>query len=123
MKKDIENRVDLEVLVHAFYERAKADPTIGLYFTKYVAVNWEKHIPIMVDFWENVLFFTGAYHGNPMETHLKIHQIHPLTLQIFEQWILLFDTTVNEHFSGKQADIIKSKAAHIATIMKLKLLV
>jgi hemoglobin len=122
MKKDIENRADLELLVQTFYEHAKMDSTIGFYFTEVVTVIWEKHIPIMVDFWENVLFFTGAYAGNPMETHRKIHELHPFRLQDFDQWILLFHQTVDQLFKGTQAQTIKIKAANIATILKLKII-
>ncbi len=60
MKKDIENRKDIELLVRSFYDKVKADDTIGYIFNDIAKVNWEKHLPVMFDFWENVLFYTGG---------------------------------------------------------------
>jgi hemoglobin len=68
MKKDIENRNDVELLIITFYEKVKADESIGYIFNDIAKVNWPKHLPVMFAFWENVLFNTGAYNGNPMIT-------------------------------------------------------
>ena len=40
MKKDIETRDDIELLVNSFYEKVKADPVIGHIFTDVFKVNW-----------------------------------------------------------------------------------
>ena len=61
MKKDIETRNDIESLVDHFYEIVKADDVIGYIFTDVAQVNWKKHLPIMYDFWENALFYTGSH--------------------------------------------------------------
>jgi len=55
MKKDIENRTDIEQLVRSFYDKVNTDDTIGYIFNDIAKVNWEKHFPVMFDFWENVL--------------------------------------------------------------------
>lgn len=65
MKKDIKNRKDIELLVNKFYDKVKADKSISHFFTDTVHVNWKQHL-VMYDFWENIVFFTGAYEGNPM---------------------------------------------------------
>ena len=67
MKNDITNRGDIEMLVNAFYDKVKTDDKIGLFFTDVIHVNWEQHLPRMYDFWDNVLFQTGSYIGNPMQ--------------------------------------------------------
>ena len=64
MKKDIKTREDIELLVISFYDKVKADDTIGYIFNDVAKVNWEKHLPVMFDFWENILFFTGGYLGS-----------------------------------------------------------
>jgi hemoglobin len=79
MKKDIESKEDIILLVNSFYERIKADDTIGYIFNDIVKVNWEKHLPVMYSFWENSLFYTGSYEGNPMELHNHLHRITHLT--------------------------------------------
>jgi len=56
MKEDISNRNDIERLVMVFYDNVKKNESIGFFFWQVVKVDWDKHIPIMVDFWEYVLF-------------------------------------------------------------------
>ena len=72
MKKDISNRADVELLVNSFYNKVREDELISFFFTKIVAVDWEKHLPVMYDFWDNILFYAGKYEGNPMAKHRDI---------------------------------------------------
>ncbi|GAB2829698.1 group III truncated hemoglobin [Ferruginibacter profundus] len=122
MKKDIESKNDIELLVNTFYEKVKADESIGYIFTDLVKVNWQKHLPVMYNFWENSLFYTGSYEGNPMEMHKHLHRAIPLSAAHFKQWILLFTNTVDELFEGKTADLAKQRAISIATVMQIKIL-
>jgi hemoglobin len=122
MKKDIESKMDIELLVNSFYEKVKADDTIGRIFTEIVKVNWEKHLPVMYRFWENSLFYTGTYEGNPMEIHKHLHRAVPLSPEHFKQWTILFTTTVDELFEGKTATLAKQRAVSIATVMQVKIL-
>ena len=77
-------------MVNSFYDKVKADKAIGFIFNDVAKVNWEKHLPVMYNFWENVLFFTGAYSGNPMIAHEKVHQQVNFTAAHFEEWLKLF---------------------------------
>ena len=122
MKKDIVSKKDIELLVNSFYEKVKTDETIGYIFTDIVKVNWEKHLPVMYNFWENSLFYTGTYEGNPMELHKHLHHVTQLTKEHFKQWVLLFTNTVDELFEGKTADLAKQRAISIATVMEIKIL-
>jgi hemoglobin len=122
MKKDIEAKADIQLLVDAFYEKVKKDAVIGYIFTDIVKVHWEKHLPVMYSFWENTLFYTGAYEGNPMELHKHLHRLMPLTAEHFTQWINLFTQTVDELFEGKNAGLAKQRAISIATVMQIKIL-
>ena len=92
--KKLRNRKDIELLVNEFYNKVKTDVVIGYIFTEVAIVNWEKHLPRMYDFWENSIFYTGTYEGNPMELHKHLHRIMPLTTEHFAQWNKLFTTTV-----------------------------
>lgn len=122
MKKDIENRKDIEQLITVFYDKVKADETIGYIFNDIAKVNWEKHLPIMFDFWENVLFFTGGYNGNPMIVHQHINRVAPLTRPHFKQWEKLFTETVDELFDGANAILAKQRALSISTVMQMKIM-
>ncbi len=122
MKSDINNRNDIELLVTQFYEKVKADVTIGFIFNDVAKTNWEKHLPVMFNFWENVLFYTGGYNGNPMEIHQHLHKKIPLTQSHFTQWKNLFIETVDELFDGNNAALAKQRAISIATVMQVKLM-
>ena len=122
MKNDIENRTDIALLVNSFYEQVKKDEVIGFIFNDVVKINWETHLPLMYDFWENALFFTGTYSGNPMNLHQHLHHIRPLNSKHFTQWILLFNTTVDKLFKGEKANLAKQRATSIASIMAEKIL-
>ena len=122
MKKDIASRKDIEYLVNQFYERVKADPLIGPVFTEIARVNWQKHLPLMCDFWENAILFTGCYQGNPMDLHKHLHKAMPLLQEHFQQWNHLFITTVDDLFSGEKALLAKQRALKISAILQAEIL-
>lgn len=122
MKPDIRNRSDIEKLVNIFYDKIKKDDKIGYLFTEVALVNWEKHLPIMYDFWENILFHTGNFDGNPMMKHRKLDEKSPLTEAHFKHWTKLWKKTVDESFEGQKAEEIKIRAVNIAKAMMYKVL-
>jgi hemoglobin len=122
MKKDIATRKDIEMLVDAFYSKIRDDEQIGFIFSDIAKVNWQKHLPLMYDFFENMLFYTGAYTGNPMELHKHVNRLFPLTEAHFTRWNYLFSNTVDELFAGDTAALAKQRAKSIAAVMQLKIL-
>lgn len=64
-KKDIENRQDIERLVRAFYAKVQADPVIGYIFNDLAQVNWERHFPVMFDFWKTPFFIPAVMPAIP----------------------------------------------------------
>jgi hemoglobin len=122
MKPDIKNRADIEKLVNVFYDKIKTDTEIGYFFTEVAKVDWEKHLPIMYNFWENILFSTGNFEGNPMLKHKDLHQKSKLNPAHFLDWNTLFNDTVDELFTGDRATEIKQRAKNIAAVMMTKAL-
>lgn len=118
-KNDIAGRKDIEMLINTFYEKVRSNPLISHYFTH---IDWDHHLPIMYQFWENILFYTGGYNGNPMQIHHRLHQRDPLDKESFQEWLKLFNETVDTLFSGDNAELIKQRALSIATIMQIKIL-
>ena len=122
MKKNIATRKDIEMLVDEFYIKIKKDEQIGFIFFEISNVNLEKHLPIMYDFFENMLFYTGSYTGNPMELHKHISRLFPLTEAHFRQWNYLFCTSVDALFAGTTAELVKQRAKSISTVMQIKII-
>lgn len=121
MKQDIASRTDIEQVINSFYAKAKTDTGIGFFFTEVVPVNWSKHLPVMYDFWEHIVFNTGQYNGNPMPLHAALHKKHPMTPAHFSRWVELFTTTVDDLYQGTNASLMKQRAASIAAIMQAKI--
>ncbi len=118
-KTDIKDKTDIQTLVDLFYNKVKADVLLAPMFQH---VDWEKHLPVMYSFWDNVLFHTGGYSGNPMAKHQSVHQKHPLSHGDFEQWIGLFISVIDKNFEGPNVENLKERAKSIAIIMEIKIL-
>lgn len=121
MKKDITTRKDIELLVDNFYIKIKADPLLSHFFSDIVKVHWNNYLPVMYSFWENALFFTGSYLGNPLEVHKHLNKLKSLHEVHFLQWNKLFIETVDELFEGEKAILAKERAINISTVMQLSI--
>jgi len=121
MKNDIRDKQDIIQIVDAFYDKVKQDKLIGHFFTEVIRVNWDKHLPKMYNFWDNVVFYTNNYSGNPMQAHKHIHALHAFTAADFNRWYQLFAATVDELFEGDNAELIKQRARSVATVMQIKI--
>jgi hemoglobin len=106
----IQSRNEISILVNEFYGKVKADPLIGPIFNDVASVNWDEHIPKLINFWSDLLLGEDTYRGRPFPPHI------PLNLQIshFERWLKLFLETVDENFEGLKAEEAKQRALGIA---------
>lgn len=111
MKRDIETRADLEFLLSKFYDAATVDAEIGHHFAD---LNLENHLPIIIDFWEKVLFGKPVYFGNPLFIHQLLNEKLPLKFEHFRRWFEIFSRTVDELFAGETAESAKLRAKMIA---------
>ena len=120
LMKDIQNNDDLFLLVDEFYKKLLADASISYIFTDVVKINLKEHLPILVTFWSQSLFNTGGYYNNLTQMHLDISKKEYLTPELFKIWLHHFNTTVNELFTGENAEKIKTQALNIATVLEIK---
>jgi hemoglobin len=121
MKPDIQSRPDIEQLVDSFYAGLKEDDLLGPIFLASIGDRWDQLLPRMYTFWENVLFHSGGYQGNPMAVHLHLHQQFPMSPAHFERWLTAWETNVRRQFAGPNADNIVLRAHNIGHIMAQKL--
>lgn len=117
---DIENREHIEQLMRSFYAKAIPDTIIGHYFTQVIDMDLEKHLPVIIDFWETVLFGVAKYRSNAIAIHKHLHEKSAFEQKHFTQWVQLFQSTVDELFEGEKAELAKQRALSIATVMKIK---
>ncbi len=121
MKKDISSREDLLSLVSRFYEKLLADESISYLFTDVSKIDIDHHLPMLVDFWDNILFQSDTYHKNAMQPHINLDQKSPLLPQHFDTWLRYFNESMDELFKGEKAFLAKERALSISTVMKIKL--
>lgn len=118
MKTDLTGPADIEKVVALFYEKVQADDLIGFFFTEVIPVDWSRHVQLMCAFWENVLFYTGDYEGDPLTTHRRLNRLQPTTPAHFSRWIQLFAQSVDELYEGPNAAKMKAHARGIAAVMQ-----
>ena len=118
--KDIQSKEDIALLVNSFYSKVMTDPLIGHFFTE-TDFSLEKHLPIIISFWETILFDVVTYAGNPMLKHIKMNEIMPLKEAHFERWLMIWEETIYQNFSGEKADEALKRGKGIAHLMDFKI--
>lgn len=113
-RTDIRDRDHIAVVVERFYRRAFADPLIGPLFTDVAHMDLDRHLPIMCDFWETVLFRAGKYRRNAFVAHRSLHVLAPLGEQHFARWLQIWTATLDEAHEGPVTEHAKIQAERIA---------
>ncbi len=106
----------IEVLVRAFYEKARRDPQLGPVFEAAVH-DWEAHFSTLNRFWSSVMLTSGAYKGDPVGAHRPL----PIEPEFFDRWLALWGATAAELFAPEQAGALVAKAERIGDSLKLAL--
>lgn len=120
-KQTISGHETVKLLVDSFYGKARKDELIGPIFNQVIGDHWDEHLPTMYRFWEDILFNTQEYSGNPMFIHRQLNERVPLQTEHFERWKKLWIETVRELFEGDKAELAEQRAVSIATVMQLKI--
>ncbi|WP_125722220.1 group III truncated hemoglobin [Flavobacterium ustbae] len=122
MKKQIENRADVNFLVNHFYDKIRADEEIGFYFNEMIS-DWEAHLEKLTDFWETNLFGVRKYKGNPHAVHNEVdaHFDEKITANEFGIWLNHWFQTIDEYFEGENADTLKRRARKMSTFLYMSM--
>ena len=119
---DIENIDDLSLLVTEFYRRILPDPIVGYIFTDVAKIDIEQHIPLVVNFWADMLFEQKQYHGNVLRQHVELSKKLPLTPGHFTRWLYVFFSVVDQFFQGDNAMLVKRRAEMVANTISAALI-
>ena len=117
MNRDIHNIEDIKLLVNIFYARIRSDNLLKDIFNSKIEDRWSEHLEKMYRFWQTVLLEEHTYHGSPFVPHAKL----PVEQEHFEQWIRLFNATVDELFTGEKATRAKWQGARMAQMFYYKI--
>jgi hemoglobin len=114
MKHDITNSSEVETLVKTFYANLLLNEEVKPIF---VHVDFEKHMPHMIAFWEFVLLDKEGYTTNVFDKHVNL----PLKAEHFAIWLKTFENTVHDLFLGEKATMAIQRAQTIAYSFETKM--
>ncbi len=123
MKSDIQNREDISLIMKEFYIKLLDDEQVKHFFEDIIQQNHlEQHLETITDFWNGILFNDTAYQKNAMQPHLILNKTKPFKKEHFKTWLQHFYTSVNENFNGEKAEMAKTRALSIATVMEIRMI-
>ena len=102
-------------LVHAFYERIRADDLLGPVFNQAIE-NWDDHLDKLCGFWSSVTLLTGRYKGPPMQVHAGLPNI---SADLFDHWLMLFRETAEHICPPEAAALFIDRSRRIAQSLEL----
>ncbi|PQV50899.1 group III truncated hemoglobin [Paraburkholderia sp. BL21I4N1] len=103
-------------LVHAFYDRVRADALLGPVFDASLAGRWDEHLPKMCLFWGSLVLGAKQYRGNVQQAHQPLEGVEP---QHFSRWLYLFLDTVESRYEPAAAIRFMEPALRIAQSLQL----
>lgn len=116
-KKEILSLNEIKLLVNTFYDKVREDDLLKDIFNNVIRDKWPIHLEKMYRFWQTVLLEEHTYSGSPFAPHANL----PVTKTHFNRWLQLFNTTIDELFTGEKAVEAKWRANKMAEIFQLKI--
>ena len=122
LQTDISSREDIKFIIKQFYDLLLGDKKMIPFFEDIVKQNHlENHLEIITDFWNDMLFYTQNYKNNTLQKHIDKNTFVAFKKEHFAIWTSYFFKTIDAHFMGINATIMKNRAASISTVMQLKM--
>lgn len=115
--KEIESRTDISHLVTVFYARIRKHDLLGPIFNSHIAEEqWPAHLEKLTDFWETILFGVQKFKGSPSGKHIEVDRNlnYGITQEHFNQWVSLWNDTINSLFEGELAKRAQEAAGQMA---------
>ena len=116
MGEPLPEESELRGLVHAFYDRVRADATLGPVFNGAVD-DWPEHLERLTDFWCSVVLGAGRYKGNPLAVHLR--HLDQITPEHFTRWLELWRETTHDLLAPEAALALQTRADRIGRSLQL----
>lgn len=108
---------DVKLLVDAFYEKVRKNALLAPVFNERIGNDWPIHLEKMYRFWQTLLLGEHTYFGSPFIPHAYL----PVDHTHFAEWKSLFNTTIDELFTGAKASEAKWRAAKMAEMFESKI--
>lgn len=115
--KDIETLADIQLLVDSFYSKIRENPILKDIFNERIEERWPEHLEKMYKFWQTVLLDEHTYYGSPFIPHARL----PVQKEHFNEWLRIFDITVDTLFKGEKAERAKWQGERMAEMFHTKI--
>jgi hemoglobin len=111
---DIQTREDIDLLIRSFYGKVIDDALLSPFFKHF---DLDSHIPKMVDFWAFALLDIPGYTTDVTQKHMHMR----LKQEHFDQWLSIFNATLDDLFKGEIVEKAKQRAMLIGWTIKSKM--
>lgn len=122
MKRQIVDTSDIEILIDTFYAKVLRHPELSYFFSESVG-NWAVHKQHFIRYWSAQILFTDSYQGTPLHRHIEVdqHFERSFTRAHFEEWVRLWEESVNELFIGEKAELAIESGKNMAKNIYFKM--
>ncbi|HTO00167.1 MAG TPA: group III truncated hemoglobin [Microthrixaceae bacterium] len=100
---DLDSRSQIHDLVVHFYREIVFDEFLDHVFEDVAQVDWNTHIPKLIDYWCRVLLGQPGYEGTILAPHQEVHDLESFTQEHFDKWFALWVQSIDERWSGPVA--------------------
>ncbi len=103
--RDLDTREEITEFVTRFYREIAQDDRFHLYFETIAHVDWHAHTLDLTDFWAGLLL--GEPHSDAdevIEAHRWLHAAAPFDEALFDRWLEILDTTLDDGWTGPSAE-------------------
>lgn len=121
-ERDLDTRVEITEFVTRFYREIAQDERFHLYFEDLAHVDWHAHTLDLADFWAGVLL--GEPHREAdevIEAHRWLHDAAPFDRDLFDRWLEIFETTLDDGWTGPHTDHARRRGHGYAWAMAKRL--
>ena len=121
-ERDLDDREEIAEFVTRFYREIAQDDRFHLYFDTLAHVDWHAHTLDLTDFWAGLLL--GEPHDpadDVIEAHRWLHDAEPFDTALFDRWLEIFDTTLDDGWNGPITEIARRRGHGIAWAMAKRL--
>ena len=120
--RDLDAREEIAEFVTRFYREIAQDDRFHFYFDTVAHVNWHAHVRDLTDFWSGLLLGEGNRDAEiVLEAHRWLHDAAPFDRALFDRWLEILDTTLDDGWTGPIAEQARKRGHGYAWAMAKRL--
>ena len=108
---DLDSPDHIRQFIESFYDKVLVDDVLAHIFHDVANIDFNVHIPIIIQYWQKLLLGDKTYQRHTMNIHRDVHRKFPFTEAEFDRWLSLFVHTAETEFGGPY----RNKAIKIAS--------